>query len=468
MPPKSKPRKVLETISIQEVEHVSTRSVYGDNHAANEDAMMVEHAKSIRAAGLIGEEMETQLSQPWHRTGELKRHYTKEYLEMHPEHTGSNAIEMPTYETALKKQRERDRAQEKWLADWRAGKIDDDGNPVEGEGSSTGSNLSCKPSSDADSTDSHQEAPRDASHQGDNSSAASASSSASQDSTADHVSIPIKAAPLNASSWTEASSDDGLPPATHRKVTFARTPTSPTSSRSSLSDFPSSPPAPLPQTRSGNSTTKTPTKAKPVIKASKTSKASSTTTKPAPKPRVRKRTNQEATIQPLPNQPDYAEFDYYALAALCRDRSLPGKGTAGTLRNRLIQDDINVAQGLEREKRTHNSKRQGYKHEAPKVEPGRGNASVNASANGGSSDDGRVGKKVQGASSPTVGQNDGKKTRMEDGDSDGGKTWMTTSSGSGSASESGEKPGDKRKRSIEDVGGEDGAYGEIKKIKTAV
>lgn len=189
MPPKSKPRKVLETISIQEVEHVSTRSVYGDNHAANEDTMMVEHAKSLRAAGMIGEEMETQLSQPWHRTGELKRHYSKAYLEMHPEHTGSNAIEMPTYETALKKQRERDRAQEKWLADWRAGKIDDDGNPVGGEGSSTGSSSSSNPSSDADSTDSHQEAPRDADHHGHNSSAASTSSGASHESAGDHVSM---------------------------------------------------------------------------------------------------------------------------------------------------------------------------------------------------------------------------------------------------------------------------------------
>ncbi|KAH7068357.1 hypothetical protein BKA63DRAFT_521615 [Paraphoma chrysanthemicola] len=134
MPPKSKPRKVLDTISTQEVEHVSTRSVYGDNHAATEDAMMVEHARSLRAAGLIGEEMEAQLSQVWHRTGELKRQYTKGYLKMHPEHTGSNATEMPTYETALRKQKERDRAQEQWLADWRAGKIDDDGNSGEGEG----------------------------------------------------------------------------------------------------------------------------------------------------------------------------------------------------------------------------------------------------------------------------------------------------------------------------------------------
>ncbi|KAF2023811.1 hypothetical protein EK21DRAFT_80066, partial [Setomelanomma holmii] len=115
MPPKPRNRKAAERISLQDVENVSTRSVYGDNRAATENAMMAEHAKTMRAAGLINQEMETELSQPWHRAGEVKRYYDKGYLAMHPEHTGTNVAEMPTYQTAVEKQKEKDRAKEKWL-----------------------------------------------------------------------------------------------------------------------------------------------------------------------------------------------------------------------------------------------------------------------------------------------------------------------------------------------------------------
>ncbi|KAH8722670.1 hypothetical protein GQ44DRAFT_562158, partial [Phaeosphaeriaceae sp. PMI808] len=86
-----------------------------NTHAATEDAMMVAHAANLRIAGLIGEEMQIQLSQPWHKTGELKIKYTKEYLAMHPNYTGSNADDMPTYKTALRRQKERDIAMEKFL-----------------------------------------------------------------------------------------------------------------------------------------------------------------------------------------------------------------------------------------------------------------------------------------------------------------------------------------------------------------
>lgn len=110
--------------------------------------MMQAHAQAVRAVGLIDTEMETELSQPWHRIGEVRRHYTKEYLEMHPEHTGSNAVEMPTYETALRKQKERDRAQEKWLADWRAGRIDDEGNRIGGNEQSSGSSSTWETNSE--------------------------------------------------------------------------------------------------------------------------------------------------------------------------------------------------------------------------------------------------------------------------------------------------------------------------------
>lgn len=111
-------------------EDFAERSAYGDKHAVTEDKMMVAHAQTLYDAGIIDEYMKSQLSQPWHRGGELQIKYTKEYMAMSPLYTGSNAHEMPTYEEALKRQKERDAAQKKFLADFATGKIDEDGNKI--------------------------------------------------------------------------------------------------------------------------------------------------------------------------------------------------------------------------------------------------------------------------------------------------------------------------------------------------
>ncbi|KAF2818680.1 hypothetical protein CC86DRAFT_308716, partial [Ophiobolus disseminans] len=115
MPPNGKPRKVPEAISLQHIDNVDTRSGFGDNRAATENALMAAHAKVLRAAGLIGGEMEAQLSQTCHRGRDIMPTYTKVYLAAHPDYTGSNVHEMPSYEAALRRQKQKDAAAEKWL-----------------------------------------------------------------------------------------------------------------------------------------------------------------------------------------------------------------------------------------------------------------------------------------------------------------------------------------------------------------
>jgi hypothetical protein len=63
--------------------------------------------------------------------------YTPEYLAMHPYYTGENVHEMPSLNWAMRKQRGRDRRAEKWVNDFKAGKIDEDGHPIVGYQSST-------------------------------------------------------------------------------------------------------------------------------------------------------------------------------------------------------------------------------------------------------------------------------------------------------------------------------------------
>ncbi|KAF2867582.1 hypothetical protein BDV95DRAFT_581279 [Massariosphaeria phaeospora] len=58
-----------------------------------------------------------------------------------------------------------------------------------------------------------------------------------------------------------------------------------------------------------------------------------------------------------PNRPDYEPYKYNQLAALCEQRNIISKGSEHDLRDRLIQDDINVDNGLPREARAYAGKR---------------------------------------------------------------------------------------------------------------
>tara|TARA_R110002003_G_scaffold235_20_gene17090 strand:+ start:5788 stop:6180 length:393 start_codon:yes stop_codon:yes gene_type:complete len=127
----------------------------------------------------------------------------------------------------------------------------------------------------------------------------------------------------------------------------------------------------------------------------------------------------------------------------------------------LIQDDINVAQGLQREKRSHKSKRRVYKHGAPSSGETSGSG---GSGEHGSSEESTDGKGTEGAKNP-VGK-EGKKRVWEKAEEEGESAGVgrKVSSGSEEAFEVVGTKGQKRKRSDEVVeGAEEG--GEMKKVK---
>jgi hypothetical protein len=87
-------------------------------------------------------------------------------------------------------------------------------------------------------------------------------------------------------------------------------------------------------------------------------------TSPVPRPKPAK----TAPILPLTGRPDYEQYGYYQLASICFERNLVSGGNASTLRSRLIQDDINVIQGLTREAKSYSKEKvRGRKNEAPVV-----------------------------------------------------------------------------------------------------
>jgi hypothetical protein len=128
----------------------------------------------------------------------------------------------------------------------------------------------------------------------------------------------------------------------------------------------------------------------------------------------------------------------------------------------LIQDDINVAQGLQREKRSHKSKRRVYKHGAPSSGETSGSG---GSGELGSSEESTDGKGTEGAKNPVI-KGEGKKRKWEkaEGEGESAGAGGKVSSGSDEAFEVVGTKAEKRKRSDE-VGEGVSEGGEVKKVK---
>jgi hypothetical protein len=103
---------------------------------------------------------------------------------------------------------------------------------------------------------------------------------------------------------------------------------------------------------------------------------------PQHKPKRRHRPKTTVTdLSPVPAQLAYTDYGYYALAALCRERRLPSGDTAPVLRNRLIKDDTDAAQGIPMATKRHKcASRKVYKHGVPsEVSGGGGSRSADES-----------------------------------------------------------------------------------------
>ncbi|KAH3951499.1 hypothetical protein HBI56_079390 [Parastagonospora nodorum] len=315
----------------------SARHSFNSHRFAAESSMMNTHAQTLLKAGTIDSAMATQLSQPWHRTGEVRVQYSKDYLQMHPDYTGENAHEMPTLNWAMRKQRERDRKAKEWLERYFSEGAD--GREVDEERK--------EEHKDKNAVEEQQE--------------------------------EWETETATATSSANAPSSPGI----------RRTHNPPTSSPIRLSSPPpSSPPQHRPQNQSPNA------------KPNNTSHSSrSDSSQPTPKRKSSSKSNSKSPppLTPLPNHPTYASHNYFALAALCRARKLPGAGSAGVLRNRLIQDDMNVAAGKERETKRGTGGRKSYVHGVPEEDGSSGEDGKDGGKQGGSGTDSEVQEKKVGS-----------------------------------------------------------------------
>jgi len=368
MPSKSHPKHTLLPTDTS----TSARHGFDSHRFSTESTMMHTHAQALLNVGTIDVPMATQLAQSWHRTGEVRMQYSKEYLQMHPDYTGENAHEMPTLNWAKKKQRDKDKKAEEWLEEYFRGgeeeKEEDDTvkGAVEEEDWETATE--------------------------------SASGSANAPS-----SPPIRRAidlttssPIRLSGSSLPPSSPPQHPSLNAKPAPKRTSHSSTSTASQLATKPKS--TPKSKSSSNSSPPSQDLSSQPTPKRKSKSKSSSSSPSPPP-------------LTPLPNYPNYASDDYFALAALCRARKLPGAGRAGVLRNRLIQDDMNVAAGKERETKRGTGGRRRYVHGVPGDRSSSGGKEEKSS--GGEKEKSGGGEEEKKKEVAVLGKEDGKEDKSE-------------------------------------------------------
>jgi hypothetical protein len=335
MSPKGTFRQASEAILPQIIQNVGARTVYGDARTVTEDAMMVEHAKCLRLAGVIDDDMERALSQPrFDKARELKTKYTTEYLAMHPNYTGSNLDEIHSYEVALRRQKARDAAQKKLLSDYKLGKINEHGRPLyycdnsceddEADENSDGRLTSLGSSEESDCSSPPQRVPMMKPTIQQHAGMARGNAVPRMQTTPITTSIDV-AAPV-----------DNLPASSRQMSTSSAPPVSVVN----------------PPPRTSPSPAATPWRPRAAPKRGPCTKTT--------------------LAVPLPDQPDYANYTYYQVAALGRARHIPTGGNTQEIRNRLIRDDINMAQNKPRERSRYKSvgRTRGFKTIAPLEDAG--------------------------------------------------------------------------------------------------
>ncbi|KAF2740122.1 hypothetical protein EJ04DRAFT_518918 [Polyplosphaeria fusca] len=97
-------------------------------HAAAESVIMAQHASSLLSASLIDAPTAQQLSNPWHAKGVLEMRWDVKYLD------ADRAEKEPLMdlEKARRRMARKDAALRKWVQDFEAGRIDEDGKKISG------------------------------------------------------------------------------------------------------------------------------------------------------------------------------------------------------------------------------------------------------------------------------------------------------------------------------------------------
>lgn len=109
-----------------------TANAWGETRFSRESAMVKFHAEMLLRAQVIDQDTATKLSEPWHAKGILLNPVWEE------KHLDPSRIDLDTkimsYEKAKKIQWRKDAEERKFLQDWRAGLIDENGRPIKKEG----------------------------------------------------------------------------------------------------------------------------------------------------------------------------------------------------------------------------------------------------------------------------------------------------------------------------------------------
>lgn len=272
------PKKIDST-----VENAMHRSGYGDMHAHRDALISAEHIAFLRQHSMIDDTMAQELSKP----NDRERKYTAEYLGTHPDYTGIQP-EMTALSTADRHQKQRDKNMEKFVKDFEAGLIDENGDPNPAARYFNTEDDDSQASKDGNDT--HKPEPYDP------------NAFLKLDTSLYRFSDPLE---------KESAESPMIVDYARSHNVYA------TSKQKSKSPSASS-------------------------QASGTGTSSTLTRTRKPKYRV-------APLQPLPGGEDYSQYNYYQLLAVCRERQIYSTGDTQEVRNRLIQDDINVAQGLPRD-----------------------------------------------------------------------------------------------------------------------
>lgn len=110
MPPKRAPKPIGQVRSFSAA-HPSTlsRSSFGDTHTSTTARLLNQHATHLHTLGLISDHMRAELSNPRRYDGHTNVDYDEQYLAMHPNYTGADAIEIMGSGEARLRQGIRDR-----------------------------------------------------------------------------------------------------------------------------------------------------------------------------------------------------------------------------------------------------------------------------------------------------------------------------------------------------------------------
>jgi hypothetical protein len=265
---------------------------------------MASHVAALRSYNLIDDIMATELSKPI-----TDRSYTPRYLRTHPDYTGQQPP-MLRMITAQRHQTARDKELERFVEDYEAGKIDQWGNSIAQQTTiSVIEQVATEYSNGLVALVAGEE---------DIGTRKGSDSDSSQLTDLSELEKRLEASPV----WSPA---DSMPKAKGSSLEPSITPSS------------AQPPL-------------------PVLPATSTSS----------KTRSKNPKTQVEPLEPSDDASDYSEFKYGELVAECRRRKILGGGCSQIVRNRLIQDDINMKQGLPRELISYKGRiRKHYKYEAP-------------------------------------------------------------------------------------------------------